>query len=73
MISVNPYKALNLYGPGVLREYKNAPIGTKDPHIFAIADEAFRGMLKDRQNQCAIIRYNFYQIMNLWRGFNFMD
>ncbi|XP_054914132.1 unconventional myosin-IXb isoform X2 [Poeciliopsis prolifica] len=56
LIAVNPNKFLPLYyNPKYVRLYKNQPLGKLSPHIFAIADVAFRTMLDRQANQCILI------------------
>ena len=45
-----------------IRQYSNKKIGELSPHIFAIGDNAYQNMLRERTdpnakyNQCIIIR-----------------
>ncbi|KAF4089449.1 hypothetical protein AMELA_G00066160 [Ameiurus melas] len=55
LITVNPFKFLPIYNPKYLQRYENCILGNEDPHIFAIADAAFRAMLNKRTNQCIVI------------------
>lgn len=52
LIAVNPFKFLPIYNPKYVRLYQNQRIGPiLPPHIFAIADNAFYCMLKEKRNQ----------------------
>ncbi|GKC50212.1 AAA+ ATPase domain-containing protein [Tanacetum coccineum] len=43
LIAVNPFKKLtHLYDAKMMERYKGTEIGELDPHVFAIADSAFR-------------------------------
>lgn len=57
LLAVNPYKQLrNLYTDDVMAEYRNIKnIGTKQPHPFAIADMAYRQLLREWRDQALII------------------
>uniref|UniRef100_A0A8C6TVN2 Unconventional myosin-VI n=1 Tax=Neogobius melanostomus TaxID=47308 RepID=A0A8C6TVN2_9GOBI len=45
LIAVNPYYSIpNLYGPEALKSYKGRSLGTLPPHVYAIADKAYRDM-----------------------------
>ncbi|KAK3567179.1 hypothetical protein QTP86_011772 [Hemibagrus guttatus] len=55
LITINPYKFLPIYNPKCLQRYENCLLGKEDPHIFAIADTAFRAMLTKHTNQCIVI------------------
>ena len=52
LLAVNPFKFLAIYNPKYVRLYQNQRIGPiLPPHIFAIADNAFYCMLKEKRNQ----------------------
>lgn len=56
LLAVNPNKFLPLYyNPKYVKMYEKQPLGELSPHIFAIADVAFRAMLSRQVNQCIII------------------
>ncbi|XP_073346792.1 unconventional myosin-IXb isoform X2 [Pagrus major] len=56
LIAINPNKFLPLYyNPKFVKMYENQPLGKLSPHIFAIADVAFRAMLNRQVNQCIVI------------------
>ncbi|KAJ3381768.1 Unconventional myosin-Ic [Lobulomyces angularis] len=56
VISVNPYKNMeSLYTNKVVESYKNKNIYEISPHIFALADNAFRDMKNLMKDQCVII------------------
>lgn len=43
LIAVNPFEWLpNLYHPLKKLQYQGAPLGELAPHVFAVADEAYR-------------------------------
>lgn len=43
LIAVNPFKDVSsLYGPMMMDLYRNKELGDLSPHIYAIADSAFR-------------------------------
>lgn len=52
---MNPYQLLDIYDGGHIEKYKNMKIGELPPHIFAIADNAYYFMKRDKRNQCCII------------------
>ncbi|KAJ1536848.1 Myosin type-2 heavy chain 1 [Nowakowskiella sp. JEL0078] len=52
---MNPFKRLNLYTPDVMREYSGQSRGELEPHLFAIAEESYRRMIKDNRNQSIIV------------------
>ncbi|XP_054706177.1 unconventional myosin-Ic-like [Uloborus diversus] len=55
VISVNPYKNLDIYNSEVIQEYQNVNFYELPPHIFAIADTAFRLMKEECRDQCILI------------------
>ncbi|XP_059200954.1 unconventional myosin-IXb isoform X2 [Centropristis striata] len=56
LIAINPNKFLPLYyNPKYVKMYENQPLGKLRPHIFAIADVAFRAMLSRQVNQCIVL------------------
>ncbi|XP_063742603.1 unconventional myosin-IXb isoform X2 [Eleginops maclovinus] len=56
LIAINPNKFLSLYyNPKFVTMYENQPLGKLSPHIFAIADVAFRAMLNRQANQCIVL------------------
>lgn len=56
LIACNPFKFYAIYNPKYVRLYQNQKKGpTLPPHIFAIADNAYYSMLKEKRNQCIVI------------------
>uniref|UniRef100_A0A1A9WM81 Myosin motor domain-containing protein n=1 Tax=Glossina brevipalpis TaxID=37001 RepID=A0A1A9WM81_9MUSC len=54
-ISVNPYRQINCYNPETIRAYKGRQLFENPPHIFAIADAAYRILRERRQDTCILI------------------
>eukprot|EP00112_Aurelia_sp_Birch-Aquarium-sp1_P013720 Seg2925.2 transcript_id=Seg2925.2/GoldUCD/mRNA.D3Y31 product=Myosin-10 protein_id=Seg2925.2/GoldUCD/D3Y31 len=50
-VVVNPYKWLPIYTENVIDRYKGKKRHEMPPHVYAIADNAYRNMLQDRENQ----------------------
>ncbi|CAL8090863.1 unnamed protein product [Orchesella dallaii] len=47
LISVNPYKPLNIYGTSHVRVYHNTDCSTQPPpHIYAIAEQAYNSLIR---------------------------
>lgn len=56
LIAVNPFRQLPIYGVEVLELYKSTPDKTTlPPHIFTIADNAFRAMINDGTSQSVVV------------------
>ncbi|KAM4631865.1 myosin-11 isoform 2-T2 [Discoglossus pictus] len=50
-VVVNPYKLLPIYSEKIIDMYKGKKRHEMPPHIYAIADNAYRSMLQDREDQ----------------------
>lgn len=55
VVSVNPYRDLNITGPEYVREYKSREIFESSPHIFAIAEAAYKVMKRQVKDSCIVI------------------
>ncbi|XP_048844324.1 unconventional myosin-IXb-like isoform X2 [Brienomyrus brachyistius] len=55
LVAVNPFKFLPIYNPKSVKEYEGRPLGELEPHVFAVADVAYRAMLQRHRNQCVLI------------------
>nr|XP_042709794.1 unconventional myosin-Ie isoform X3 [Chrysemys picta bellii] len=55
LISVNPFKQMPYFGEKEIEMYQGAAQYENPPHIYALADNMYRNMIIDRENQCVII------------------
>lgn len=56
LISMNPYRWISgLYEDNILQEYVGRSRIEMPPHIYGIAEDAFRTLMNDKENQCVII------------------
>ncbi|NWW76159.1 MYO1A protein, partial [Climacteris rufus] len=55
VISVNPYQSLPIYTPEKVQEYHNCSFFAVKPHIYAIADDAYRSLRDRDRDQCILI------------------
>uniref|UniRef100_A0A3P8VPC6 G protein subunit beta 5 n=1 Tax=Cynoglossus semilaevis TaxID=244447 RepID=A0A3P8VPC6_CYNSE len=55
LVAVNPYKSLPIYGDAIIHAYSGQNMGDIDPHIFAVAEEAYKQMARNHKNQSIIV------------------
>lgn len=55
LIAMNPFRRLNIYTPEIMRQYAGRPRHELEPHLFAIAEEAYRRMIRANENQSIIV------------------
>uniref|UniRef100_A0AAQ4S5U1 Osteoclast-stimulating factor 1 n=1 Tax=Gasterosteus aculeatus aculeatus TaxID=481459 RepID=A0AAQ4S5U1_GASAC len=55
LISVNPFKQLPYFTDREVELYQGAAQYENPPHIYALADNMYRNMMIDNENQCVII------------------
>ncbi|KAF6738864.1 Unconventional myosin-Vc [Oryzias melastigma] len=55
LVAINPYKQLPIYGDAIIHAYSGQNMGDMDPHIFAVAEEAYKQMARNHKNQSIIV------------------
>uniref|UniRef100_A0A670Z8Q2 Myosin VC n=1 Tax=Pseudonaja textilis TaxID=8673 RepID=A0A670Z8Q2_PSETE len=55
LVAINPYKELPIYGDAIIHAYSGQNMGDMDPHIFAVAEEAYKQMARNDRNQSIIV------------------
>ncbi|KAM4596558.1 unconventional myosin-Va isoform 4-T4 [Fundulus diaphanus] len=55
LVAINPYETLPIYGSEIINAYSGQNMGDMDPHIFAVAEEAYKQMARDERNQSIIV------------------
>eukprot|EP01025_Chloroclados_australasicus_P037082 TRINITY_DN3778_c0_g2_i3.p1 TRINITY_DN3778_c0_g2~~TRINITY_DN3778_c0_g2_i3.p1 ORF type:complete len:238 (-),score=33.65 TRINITY_DN3778_c0_g2_i3:95-808(-) len=56
LIAINPFAALtHLYGTEMMNQYRGKELGELSPHVYAIADEAYRLMRRDGKSQSILV------------------
>ncbi|EJD05665.1 myosin 5 [Fomitiporia mediterranea MF3/22] len=55
LIAVNPFQRVTLYGPEIIQAYSGRRKGELEPHLFAIAEDAYTRMSKENQGQTIIV------------------
>ncbi|CAF0933109.1 unnamed protein product [Adineta ricciae] len=54
-VAINPYKRLPIYTMKVVLMYRGKKRTEVPPHLYAISDNAYSNMLRDRENQSMLI------------------
>ncbi|KAL0383589.1 UNVERIFIED_CONTAM: Myosin-11 [Sesamum calycinum] len=56
LIAINPFQRLpHLYDTHMMEQYKGAPFGELSPHVFAIADMAYRAMINEGKSNSILV------------------
>ncbi|CAK6953640.1 unconventional myosin-Ic [Scomber scombrus] len=55
LVSVNPYKELEIYSKSQMERYRGVSFYEISPHIYALSDNAYRAMRTERKDQCILI------------------
>lgn len=55
LVSINPFKQLQIYSDREIDIYQGAAQYENPPHVFALADDMYRNMMIEMESQCVII------------------
>ncbi|KAL3181898.1 hypothetical protein MRX96_035846 [Rhipicephalus microplus] len=55
LVSVNPYRRVDIYSDDYVNLYRNANFYELPPHVFAISDAAYTSMHEECRDQCILI------------------
>ena len=55
LIAVNPFTRVTLYGPEIIQAYIGRKRGELEPHLFAIAEDAYTSMRREQTGQTIIV------------------
>ncbi|XP_068085062.1 myosin-VIIa [Anabrus simplex] len=55
LVAVNPYKELDIYSSDDVFRYHGRKMGTLDPHVFALAEAAYKSLQATDTNQSCVI------------------
>uniref|UniRef100_A0AAQ5YBX8 Myosin motor domain-containing protein n=1 Tax=Amphiprion ocellaris TaxID=80972 RepID=A0AAQ5YBX8_AMPOC len=55
LVSVNPYKDLEIYTKNHMERYRGVNFYEVSPHIYAVADNSYRSMRTEGKDQCILI------------------
>ncbi|MBN3271327.1 MYO1D protein, partial [Polyodon spathula] len=55
VVSVNPYRSMNIYDRATIEQYRDRELYERPPHLFAIADAAYKAMKRRNKDNCIVI------------------
>uniref|UniRef100_A0A2H1WFY6 SFRICE_012542 n=1 Tax=Spodoptera frugiperda TaxID=7108 RepID=A0A2H1WFY6_SPOFR len=55
LVAINPYYDLPIYGDETIMAYRGQAMGDLDPHIFAVSEEAYTKLERERRDQSIIV------------------
>ncbi|KAK6039002.1 myosin head [Cooperia oncophora] len=56
LISINPYEEIDgLYSIDTIKKYRGKSLGQLPPHVYAVADKAYREMRRNKESQSIIV------------------
>ncbi|KAH6804802.1 Myosin family protein with Dil domain-containing protein [Perilla frutescens var. hirtella] len=56
LIAINPFQKLpHMYNSHMMQQYKGTPFGELSPHIFAVADVAYRAMINEGKSNSILV------------------
>jgi len=55
LVAVNPFQKVNLYGQDMIKAYAGKQKGDLEPHLFSVAEDAFRCLVREGRNQSIIV------------------
>ncbi|KAI8137073.1 P-loop containing nucleoside triphosphate hydrolase protein [Fennellomyces sp. T-0311] len=55
LIAMNPFARVQLYEPDIIQQYSGRRRGELEPHLFAIAEDAYRQMIREQKNQTVVV------------------
>lgn len=55
VVSVNPYKQMDIYGKEVINAYRGRELYENPPHLYAVADAAYKAMKRRAKDTCIVV------------------
>uniref|UniRef100_A0A6Q2XGU3 Myosin IG n=1 Tax=Esox lucius TaxID=8010 RepID=A0A6Q2XGU3_ESOLU len=55
VVSVNPYKQMDIYGKEAIEAYRGRELYENPPHLYAVADAAYKAMKRRAKDTCIVI------------------
>lgn len=65
LVAINPYEQLPIYGEDIINAYSGQNMGDMDPHIFAVAEEAYKQMARFVGQQSLLIHCFIPEVLNV--------
>lgn len=63
LIAVNPFASMpHLYGIHMMDQYRGRNLGELSPHVYAIADAAYRQMRREKKSQSILVRPQLFML-----------
>lgn len=59
LIAVNPYKSIDIYGHDAIENYAKSSIGSLPPHVYGIANRAYRSLRASKRSQVIIFAVSY--------------
>ena len=60
-MAINPYDQLDIYGNDIIQAYSGQDMGAMDPHIYAVAEEAYK-----RMSRSGSAMFDFIILASIW-------
>uniref|UniRef100_A0A8C5FP92 Myosin IG n=1 Tax=Gadus morhua TaxID=8049 RepID=A0A8C5FP92_GADMO len=55
VVSVNPYREMDIYGKEAISAYRGRELYENPPHLYAVADAAYKAMKRRAKDTCIVI------------------
>ncbi|XP_053121729.1 unconventional myosin-Ig isoform X4 [Hemicordylus capensis] len=55
VVSMNPYRQMELYGKEMIEQYRGRELYERPPHLYAVADAAYKAMKRRAKDTCIVI------------------
>lgn len=55
LVAINPYQELPIYGADIIQAYRGHSMGELDPHVFAVSEEAYAKLEREKCNISIIV------------------
>lgn len=64
VVSVNPYKEMDIYGKDAIDAYRGRELYENPPHLYAVSDAAYKVMKRRAKDTCIVISGQFRNEIN---------